>query len=135
MQKIPKKTEFELSLLYLTIRNEIVNQENLKYDNKIHIFLLECKKLYYYWDNIKKHIYFFQFFTGKKVFHDESLNNILIQNLKNSKKYIVHEVQDKNQQKPNPNVEEEKSCCQECCDNFFNHFNKVFKNKVITLNV
>ena len=33
--KNEQKTEFELSLLYLTIRNEIVNRENLKYDNKI----------------------------------------------------------------------------------------------------
>lgn len=123
------KTEFEVFLLYSTIRNKIQNQENLKYENTTHIFLCGYNKLYYYWDNIKKHIYFFQFFTGKKVFHDESLNNILIQNLKNSKKCIVYEVQDKNLPILDPDVvhevqdtiilEPEKSCCQECCDNCF----------------
>lgn len=89
----------------------------------------------YYWDNIKKHIYFFQFFTGAKVFHDKPLTDNLIQKLKKDKKCVVyevqsinkqipiqnvvHEVQDKNQQIPNLDVEENKSCCQKCCDNCF----------------
>lgn len=135
--KNPEKTEFEVFLLYSTIRNKIQNQEKLKYDNKIHIFLWGCNKLYYYWDNIKKHIYFFQYYTGAKVFHDEPIYNKLIQTLKNSKKCVVHEMQNKkllihnqnvvhevqdiNQQIPilDPDVEEKKSCCQKCCDNCF----------------
>ena len=135
--KNPGKTEFEVFLLYSTIRNKIQNQEKLKYDNKIHIFLWGCNKLYYYWDNIKKHIYFFQYYTGAKVFHDEPIYNKLIQTLKNSKKCVVHEMQNKkllihnqnvvhevqdiNQQIPilDPDVEEKKSCCQKCCDNCF----------------
>ena len=143
--KNPEKTEFEVFLLYSTIRNEIQNQENLKYEKTTHIFLLKCNKLYYYWDNIKKHIYFFQYYAGAKVFHDKPLSNNLIQALKNNKGCVVYEVQSINQQKPNPNVvhevqdknlpildpnvihkvqdkiilEPEKSCCQKCCDNCF----------------
>lgn len=37
--KNTEKTEFEVSLLYSTIRNKIQNQTNLKYEDKIHIFL------------------------------------------------------------------------------------------------
>ena len=130
-----QKTEFELSLLYSTIRNKIQNQTNLQYEDKIHIFLLGYNKLLYYWDNIKKHIYFFQFFTGAKVFHEQPLTDNLIQKLKKYEKCVVyevqsinkqipiqnvvHEVQDKNQQILNLDVKENKSCCQKCCDNCF----------------
>ena len=37
--KNTEKTEFEVSLLYSTIRNKIQNQTNLQYEDKIHIFL------------------------------------------------------------------------------------------------
>ena len=120
--KNDQKTEFELSLLYLTIRQEMQKGlPNLKYENKIHKFLFGYNKLYYYWDEIKKHIYFFQYYTGTLVFHDKSLEENQIEALKNEKQCVVHEVQDINQQIPilDPDVEEKKSCCQKCCDNCF----------------
>ena len=118
--KNDQKTEFELSLLYLTIRQEMQKGlPNLKYENKIHKFLFGYNKLYYYWDEIKKHIYFFQYYTGTLVFHDKSLEENQIEALKNEKQCVVHEVQDINQQIPilGPDEEEKKSCCQKCCDN------------------
>ena len=118
--KNEQKTEFELSLLYLTIRQEMQKGlPNLKYENKIHKFLFGYNKLYYYWDEIKKHIYFFQYYTGTLVFHDKSLEENQIEALKNEKQCVVHEVQDINQQIPilGPDEEEKKSCCQKCCDN------------------
>lgn len=120
--KNDQKTEFELSLLYLTIRQEMQKGlPNLKYENKIHKFLFGYNKLYYYWDEIKKHIYFFQYYTGTLVFHDKSLEENQIEALKNEKQCVVHEVQDINQQIPilGPDEEEKKSCCQKCCDNCF----------------
>ena len=125
--KNTEKTEFEISLLYSTIRKKIQNQEILKYEEKIQIFLLGCNKLFYYWDEIKKHIYFFQFFTGGKVFQEETLSNKVIQEIKKDKKCVVHEVQNINPQIFNPKVQQmyaqhvevKKSCCQKCCGNCF----------------
>jgi len=130
--KNEQKTEFELSLLYLTIRQEMQKGlHNLKYEKKIHKFLYNYNKLYYYWDEKKKHIYFFQYYTGRLVLDPRSFKKNQIEALKNEKQCVIYEVQDINQQKPNPNVvyeeqdikildldvEEKKSCCQECCEN------------------
>lgn len=113
------KTMFEVFLFYSTIRKKITEQKNLVYENKEHIFLLGYNKLFYYWDNIKKHIYFFQFFTGKKAFHNKALSYNTLKTLKNENNFVVHEAQDQNLLIPDPVVEEEKSCCQKCCDNCF----------------
>ena len=113
-----QKTEFELSLLYLTIRQEMQKGlQNLKYEKKIHKFLLGYNKLYYYWDEIKNHIYFFQYYTGTLVFDDKALEEKEINAFK--KECVVHEMQDQKLLIPDPDVKGKKSCCQECCDNCF----------------
>ena len=126
--KNTEKTKFEFSLLYSTIRQKIQGQGNLKYEDKEHIFLFGSHKLNYYWDNKKKQIYFFQYYTGKKACHSELLKENDIKTLKNGKECVVHEVQSINQETPVQNVvneklksdvEENKSCCQKCCDNCF----------------
>ena len=113
-----QKTEFEPSLLYLTIRQEMQKGlPNLKYENKIHKFLFGYNKLYYYWDEIKNHIYFFQYYTGTLVFDDKALEEKEINAFK--KECVVHEMQDQKLLIPDPDVKGKKSCCQECCDNCF----------------
>lgn len=118
--KNDQKTEFELSLLYLTIRQEMQKGlPNLKYENKIHKFLFGYNKLYYYWDEIKNYIYFFQYYTGTLVFCDIPLEEKEIKALKEDGKCVVHEMQDQKLLIPDPDVEGKKSCCQKCCDNCF----------------
>lgn len=115
-----QKTEFELSLLYLTIRQEIQKGlTNLKYENKIHIFLFGYNKLYYYWDEKRNHIYFFQYYTGGLVYDANTFKENQIKAFKKELKCVVHEMQDQKLLIPDPDVEGKKSCCQKCCDNCF----------------
>ena len=120
--KNAEKTKFEVFLLYSTIRQKIQSQGNLKYKNREHIFLWRGNQLNYYWDDIKKYIYFFQYCTGKKACHGEHLKGNDIKTLKNGEECVVHEEQSINQETPAQNVVNEKlksdkSCYQECCDN------------------